>query len=87
MRCDARNPYGDIAGKAAGGFSIASLIPGLGALGPIGAGLGALAGIVSLFGGRSAQKEEEERRRKQEALQRAIQMSRSFEGAGRRWGY
>ena len=71
-------------GGAAGGFSLASLIPGLGALGPIGAGLGGVAAIASLFASRSAQKEEEERRKKQEALQRAAQMSRSFEQSG--WG-
>ena len=71
-------------GAAAGGFGLASLIPGLGALGPIGAGLAGVAMIAQLLGSRGAQKEEEERRKKQEALQRAAQMSRSFEQSG--WG-
>jgi hypothetical protein len=75
---------GTVSYVPAAGAGILSMIPGLQ---PIGAALGAISAIASIIGGRKAQKEEEERRRKQEALQRAIQMSQSFEGAGRRWGY
>lgn len=82
------DPYKtDTVKKAAGGINLLSLIPSLGALNPLGIALSGLGGILGLFGQRSAAEEEEERRRKREALQRALVMSRSFEEAGRRWGY
>jgi len=69
-------------GTSAAGISLLSLLTG--AIPAVGPALGGIAAIASLLGNRGAQEEEEKRRKKQEALQRAVQMSRSFEDAG--WG-
>jgi surface antigen len=69
-------------GGGAVGMGLLSLLTG--AVPFAGPALGGIAAIASLLGNRSAAKEEEERRRKQEALQRAMAMSRSFEQSG--WG-
>ena len=70
------------------GLGIGSLLSSLfGAAGWLSPALGGLSSILGLWSRHGAEKEAEERQRKREALQRAILMSRSFEEAGRRWGY
>jgi len=81
--------------KVGGALGLGSLGAGLGggvgaalgALGPIGAGLGVVSTIAGMIGSKKAQDEAEDQRRKEEALRRAAWMSQNRERAVGRWGY
>ena len=85
----------DIGQKAGSVLGLGSLGAGLGggvgtvlgALGPIGAGIGVVSTIAGMIGSKKAQDEAEEQRRKEEALRRAAWMSQNRERAVGRWGY